>query len=369
MAKLPINKIKVRNRYRKNLGDIGPLAADIKELGLLHPIVVRPGGRLIAGERRLRACESLGWKSVPVTFVDLKNIARGEFSENAHRKDFLPSEIDAIRRAIEPDEKKAAKERQRLHGNTAPGRAKQSGKVATSEGRTRDKILAFAGMSGRTVEKIGVIMEAAEREPEKFGPLVAEMDRTRRVDGVYRKLRQMQDEEKRLSVAPVKGKYRTIVIDPPFSFASTNEKSSPLYATMSQDELLTLRVAEWVEDDAHLYLWSSNATLREAFALMENWGFRYLTMLTWVKTPVFGLGAYFRSTTEHCLFGVRGSLPTRAKDIPTHFIAPKTNHSAKPDLFYEIVERASFPAFLDVFARKERRGWTTWGAGVVKVAA
>jgi hypothetical protein len=56
MTKLPIRKIKVRNRYRKKLGDIESLAASIKDLGFLHPIVVRPDGRLIAGEGRLAAC-------------------------------------------------------------------------------------------------------------------------------------------------------------------------------------------------------------------------------------------------------------------------------------------------------------------------
>ena len=55
MPKLAINKIKVRNRYRKNLGDISSLAVSIEEVGLLHPIVVRPDGRLIAGKRRLAA--------------------------------------------------------------------------------------------------------------------------------------------------------------------------------------------------------------------------------------------------------------------------------------------------------------------------
>jgi ParB/RepB/Spo0J family partition protein len=78
MTKLSIRKIKVRNRYRKSLGDIESLAANIKELGLLHPIVVRPDGRLIAGERRMAACIRLGWKSVPVTYVDLKEVVRGE---------------------------------------------------------------------------------------------------------------------------------------------------------------------------------------------------------------------------------------------------------------------------------------------------
>jgi ParB family chromosome partitioning protein len=89
MTKLPITKIRVRNRYRKKLGDIESLATSIKELGLLHPIVVRPDGRLIAGERRLAACKRLGWKTVPVTYVNLKEVVRGEFAENAYRKDFL----------------------------------------------------------------------------------------------------------------------------------------------------------------------------------------------------------------------------------------------------------------------------------------
>jgi ParB/RepB/Spo0J family partition protein len=93
MQKLAINKIRVRGRFRKNLGDINSLAASIEEAGLLHPIVVRPDGRLIAGERRLVACKKLGWTSVPVTVVNLNEVIRGEFAENAHRKNFVPSEI------------------------------------------------------------------------------------------------------------------------------------------------------------------------------------------------------------------------------------------------------------------------------------
>jgi ParB family chromosome partitioning protein len=148
MRKLAINKIRIRDRFRKNLGDIDSLAASIDEVGLLHPIVVRPDGRLIAGERRLAACRTLGRTCVPVTFVDLKEVIRGEFAENAERKDFLPSEIDAIRRALLSLEKAAAKERQRHHGGTAPGRTKQSGKISLSDGRVRDKIAGFEGISG-----------------------------------------------------------------------------------------------------------------------------------------------------------------------------------------------------------------------------
>jgi N6-adenosine-specific RNA methylase IME4 len=367
MARLPTNKIKVRNRYRKNLGDIDSLAASIKELGLLHPIVVRPDGRLIAGERRLAACRRLGWKSVPVTHVDLKKVVLGEYAENAFRKNFLPSEVNAIRMAIEPYEKAAAKERQRTHGGTAPGRGKHSGKVSQGNGRARDKIAAFAGMSGRTLAKIQAIVEAAERKPRRFGFLVSEMDRTGRVDSVYRRLRQLQDEDQRLAVRPVKGKFSTIVIDPPWALLGAPERARPHYATMSKKELLALPVQTWAAEEAHVYLWATNTDLRDAFELMEAWGFGFKTLLTWAK-PTLGLGTYFRTTTEHVLFGVRGRLSTRARDIGTHFSAPKTYHSEKPDVFYRIVEQASYPPFLDVFARKRRPGWTVWGNGVADAA-
>jgi ParB family chromosome partitioning protein len=94
----PVADIMVGERHRKDLGDLPALAQDIAELGLLHPIVIQPDGKLIAGTRRLAACKLLGWSRVPVTVVPIANIVRGELSENVFRKDFLPSEIDAIRR-------------------------------------------------------------------------------------------------------------------------------------------------------------------------------------------------------------------------------------------------------------------------------
>lgn len=166
MASLPINKIRVRNRYRKNLGDIKSLASSIKELGLLHPIVIRPDGRLIAGERRLAACKSLGWKSVPVTRVDLDDIVRGEFAENAFRKNFLPSEVEAIGRALEPHEKAAAKERQRQHGGTAPGRhsKKHSGK--------------FPGVKAGPETELGPLRGCLAGAPPRFKPSLRRRRRT-----------------------------------------------------------------------------------------------------------------------------------------------------------------------------------------------
>lgn len=64
------------------------------------------------GQRRLEACRLLGWREVPVTVVDLYQAARGEAHENLVRKDLLPSEIVALKRAIEPLERREARLRQ-----------------------------------------------------------------------------------------------------------------------------------------------------------------------------------------------------------------------------------------------------------------
>src|SRR5262249_784353 len=150
---LPLDRIIVGERHRKDMGDIAALAASIAEVGLLQPIAVTFDGYLIAGERRLRAVELLGWKTIPYTPIpiNLDKIVRGEFAENTCRKDFTLSEAVAIKRALEPLERTAAKERQR-EGGRAGGQA--SGKLPqASGGRAADKAARATGMARRTLEK------------------------------------------------------------------------------------------------------------------------------------------------------------------------------------------------------------------------
>jgi ParB/RepB/Spo0J family partition protein len=110
-TELPIADIRVGRRHRKDMGDIAELAASMAELGLLQAIGVRPNNELIWDERRLRAAQQLGWTTIPVKVMDLDAVARGEFTENAQRKNFTLSEAVAIKRALETLEKAAAKAR------------------------------------------------------------------------------------------------------------------------------------------------------------------------------------------------------------------------------------------------------------------
>jgi N6-adenosine-specific RNA methylase IME4 len=160
-----------------------------------------------------------------------------------------------------------------------------------------------------------------------------------------------------------RGQFRTIVADPPWRYGNTRTRGAAEdhYPTMTIEELCALDVKSRAADQAHLYLWVTNNFLLEGFQVMEAWGFDYKTCLTWVK-PQMGMGNYFRGSTEHILFGVRGGLKTLRRNQMNWFNAPRGRHSAKPESFYEIVETCSPGPYFEMFARRARLGdWHYWG--------
>jgi N6-adenosine-specific RNA methylase IME4 len=168
-------------------------------------------------------------------------------------------------------------------------------------------------------------------------------------------------------------KYRTIVADPPWDYREHRgdgpKGAGAQYPCMKADELLALPVGQWAEENSHLYLWVTNAFVVQAHQIAKAWGFEPRTIITWVKgrfvagrlVQHIGLGSHFRTSTEHIVFCVRGKLEPYNRDIPTAFIAPRTSHSEKPQTFYDLVEHVSPGPYLDVFARKQRFNWDTFG--------
>ncbi len=136
--------------------------------------------------------------------------------------------------------------------------------------------------SDRTCRRAREIVEAAETEPKKFQDVLDQMNRTGNVGGAHRRLRMAQDEERVMSVVPVKGKHKTLVIDPPWDYEwlSLAGRAAPGYATMTHEELLALDVPGWAENDCHLYLWTTNNFMTLAVELMAHWGFQHKTALT-----------------------------------------------------------------------------------------
>lgn len=121
------------------------------------------------------------------------------------------------------------------------------------------------------------------------------------------------------------------------------------------------------DENAHLYLWTTNSFMDEAHDVVRAWGFKPKTICTWGKvkpdgTPSMKTGYYFRGATEHWLFCVRGSQAfTTTNPEPTLWLGPRLGHSIKPDWFYDLVERVSPGPYLEMFARRNRLGWDTFG--------
>jgi N6-adenosine-specific RNA methylase IME4 len=163
-------------------------------------------------------------------------------------------------------------------------------------------------------------------------------------------------------------RFATIMLDPPWDWGDEGDqdqmgRARPVYATMPYEQILQLPLPILADKDCHLYLWITNRSLPKGFSLIERWGFRYVTCLTWAK-PHFGMGNYFRGQTEHVLFGVKGSQPLKRADVGTLFPAPRgpLGHSSKPIQFYDLVESCSPGPYLEMFARSGREGWMPWGA-------
>ena len=165
-----------------------------------------------------------------------------------------------------------------------------------------------------------------------------------------------------MSVIQQTALYRTILADPPWDVSTQRggRGAEHHYPLMTIEAIAALRVDRLVADDAHLWLWVTNAHWREQLTVMEAWGFSYRSCLTWIK-PRLGLGHYLRNQTEHLLFGVRGKAPIQFRGQGTWLYAPLQAHSHKPEEQYAVIERCSPGPYLELFARRKRPGWHAWG--------
>lgn len=185
----------------------------------------------------------------------------------------------------------------------------------------------------------------------------------------------LREEQAPPPLPTIDGGFKTVYADPPWQFQNRTGKVAPehrrldRYSTMTLDTIKALPVADHVAKDAHLYLWVPNALLPDGLAVMEAWGFRYVSNIIWAKRRKDGgpdgrgVGFYFRNVTEILLFGVRGSMRTLApaRSQVNMIETRKREHSRKPDEFYPLIEACSPGPFLEMFARHAQPGWHAFG--------
>jgi N6-adenosine-specific RNA methylase IME4 len=186
------------------------------------------------------------------------------------------------------------------------------------------------------------------------------------------------------------GHYSAICADPPWNFrvrsdAGKGRSPEMHYNVMSLGEIAALPVSRVASKDAHLFLWVTGPILKDAFNIMEAWGFKYSSVaFTWVKlkrshnpcqlrfTPTsesdlhVGLGFTTRKNAEFCLLGRRGNAKRVSKAVREVILSPVREHSRKPDEFYSRVEQYCEGPYIELFGRQSRPGWTIWGNEATK---
>jgi len=187
--------------------------------------------------------------------------------------------------------------------------------------------------------------------------------------------------------------YRTILADPPWRFKAGEGNRTAPYPTMELADMKALPVSDIAAPAAVLFMWTSGPFLPHALALGEAWGFDYVTKaFNWTKlwpregNRLFvdwqeianlsadqnvskGSGYWTRAGCEDVLLFKRGDVDwapgnpasDRARDVAQVVISERREHSRKPETVQDGIERISHGPFMELFSRRLRPGWRTWG--------
>lgn len=174
--------------------------------------------------------------------------------------------------------------------------------------------------------------------------------------------------------------FSAIVVDPPWLYPPTKGRGSKYawregsasgerrefdYPMMSLEEISAIGVEDVAADDAHLFVWTTQRHLEATFGICRAWGFEPSSTLAWCKAPHgWGPGGVFQSTLEFVQYARRGQPAPKTHAVDRQWWSwPRTQHSAKPEAFLDMVE-AAFPGpYLEIFARRARMGWEYAGDG------
>lgn len=170
------------------------------------------------------------------------------------------------------------------------------------------------------------------------------------------------------------GQYGCILADPPWAFKTYSGKHSTPhrcaedhYRTMTEAPLREIPVGDLAAKDCALFMWVVDSHLDEAIRLGEAWDFKFKTIaFVWAKTTTagkfrIGMGYWSRKQTEICLLFTRGKPRRIGRGVRQLIVAPRREHSRKPDEQYERIEQLVTGPYLELFARTSRLGWTSWG--------
>ncbi len=371
-----------------NSDEFNALKQSIQRNGQSEPILLFRG-QVVDGRHRLKACQELAIEP-KVETLSVKNYEQAKsmaFARNINRRNLATGQRALMAAALctrKPGQAKfsAATEPplsqtqaadlfavsrdsvQRAVKVYCDGSKELNRQLASGETTLNE---AYVEVTGSKRIKDSVLLQAAKlvaRHKEQE----SEKSRLARLN------RQALLSQKNAALPTGKKKFSLLLADPPWNYGMSNDRSASRmlphnhYPTMSTDDICAMDVQSCVTKDAMLYLWCPASLLPEGLRVMESWGFEYLTNWVWHKNggKLTCAGGSAVAHHELLLVGKRGKgLTIVGNDAreSSVFAAPVTQHSAKPALVHERLERL-YPSVvnrLELFARNARNGWDVWG--------
>jgi len=395
-----ISDIKINERIRNNLNrsQVKRLSESINQIGLINPITITKKKILVAGNHRLHACKKIGWNKIPCVITTIEDsllLELQEIDENLIRYElhFIDRGNHLKRRKeiyeeINPNTKKGISQALGMH--------KKLGHNVTALGATTldqesfiENTFKETGISKRKIREDIQIVENISSEiqnqiketeiTKKDAIILARLKDTKKQENVVEKIKKKEakgvkdaitqirkeENEKKPKPKVPDGKFELIYADPPWQYNFTSSPTRSIekeYSTMSLKEICELKIP--YTDDCILFLWCPAPKLYpEGIEVIKAWGFVYKTCMVWIKDKI-GMGYYGRNRHELLLIATRGKPGTpKPKNRPDAVIeAPRTKHSKKPEIVYELIEQM-YPNKnkIELFARNERHNWKSWG--------
>jgi N6-adenosine-specific RNA methylase IME4 len=362
---------------------IPPLAPD--ELRQLEENILRDGCRdplviwsetLIDGHNRFEICQrnKIPFETVEMEFESAAHVRIWMRKNQAGRRNLSDAWKIDLELGNKQDYLEIGKAKKIESGKEA--RAAQLGVLSQSDTTptpepvsTRQEIAKAAGVS---TGQVGMAEQIKKKAPELWEK--AKQGEVS-ISGAYKEIKKEEKKQERKasieaqkaaiesgSVALPDGVFEVIAMDPPWNYGreydpDTSRAANP-YPEMTQAELLALNPP--FAEDCVLFLWTTQAFIWDAKALVDSWGFTYKATIVWDKERL-GMGAWLRMQCEFCLVGIKGRPAwnnTKWRDIIRE---SRREHSRKPEAFYEMVEDITIGRRLDFFSREARNGWEAFG--------
>ena len=365
-----MKKITVDPEFKSNIPplsdeEFAQLEKNILADGCRDPLVLW-GQLLVDGHNRYVICTKHG---LPFDTV------QKEFASRDEALDWTDAN-QLGRRNLTPDQRSIIRGRRynrtkKSHG-AEPGTKRVKLQNATLQDTATDLGMAH-GVHRATIIRDGKRADAIDRlavtAPEKAQ---AVLDGKKRFNEVIQETRVVEVREKLVNIEIPKGKHRVIYADPPWWYAtpqhSKTEQATVLkshYPSMKIDEICALPVKQMAADNAVLFLWTTSPLLFEAGKVIEAWGFTYKASIIWDKVK-HNVGHYVSVRHEFLLICTRGSCPKDSDKLADSVVVmERTEHSAKPDIFRNMIDEMYVPVKgdrVELFARADLpKHWKAWG--------